>query len=364
MRLRHGLLGLLLVVVIVGSQGQYVSDRRAGTSAAAEGVKMGGANFLSGQWSHPTYNSSLANRSLSDLRSSTSANWIALTYCHFQWSVESTGPIYARESTPTKEELAAIVLRAREKDMKVLFRPCVDPDWSNPQTKGTWRGEIGTGFSASQWATWFVNYERLMLEQASIAASLHADAFAVGMELVLASHQEKPFRVLIEKVRGVFSGKLTYCANHGNENSVRFWDAVDEISVDAYYSLAPQLESPTVPDLVKAWVPITKSLANLSHTFGDKPVFFAEIGYCSIIQANAFPAHCGDGRELDLQAQTNLYQAFFEAVWPEEWFSGVFWWAWLADPSNGGPTNAGFTPAGKPAAAVMRKFYSALSSQS
>jgi hypothetical protein len=42
-----------------------------------------------------------------------------------------------------------------------------------------------------------------------------------------------------------YSGPLLYAANHGNEGSVAWWDAVDIIGVDAYYSLDPSNTNPS-----------------------------------------------------------------------------------------------------------------------
>lgn len=323
--------------------------------------KMGGSNFLSGQWSGPAYNSSEAYTSLGTLQSTTDANWIALTYCHFIKSVDSTGPIYARPSTPTPEELTQIVAKAHSKGIKVLFRPCIDPDWSNPATKGTWRGQIGRKFSAAEWAVWFNNYEPFIVAQARLASGAGADMFSVGMEYIDMSNQEAGYRSVIAAAKSVYSGPITYCANHGQEHNIKFWDAVDQIGVDAYYTLDGSNTSPTVDDLVKAWSPIAQQLESLS-TQWNRPLFFAEIGFCSSTGTNSNPAGCGgDGAPLNLQAQANAYSAFFQALWGQDWFSGVFWWAWNTDTSNGGPSDTGFSPNGKPAASVMKQYYSQLS---
>lgn len=84
-----------------------------------------------------------------------------------------------------------------------MIRPLVDPDWSNPQTKGTWRGMIGANFTDVQWNTWFQSYTDMILRYARLAQTLGADEFSVGGELITASHQEKYWRELIPKVREV-----------------------------------------------------------------------------------------------------------------------------------------------------------------
>jgi hypothetical protein len=319
-----------------------------------------GINFLNGQWSSPKYNSAEAAASLTSIQNQTNANWLALTYCSFQWSVDSSGPIYAKPSTPTSIQLSAIVNESKSRKLKIFFRPCIDPDWSNPETEGTWRGEIGRNFNTSDWDRWFGFYKAFITTQAALAQKLRVDMFSVGMEYVVPSTQEAHWRSVVAAVRAVYRyGPITYCANHGNEGLVRWWDVVDEISVDAYYPLAPSSLSPTVTELVQAWQPIVLSLAQLSVANGDKPINFGEIGYCSVTGANTDPAHCGllETKLLNLTAQANLYSAFFEAVFPQPWFKGVFWWAWVTDSSDGGPANVGFTPSGKPAAQIIAKYF-------
>lgn len=326
-------------------------------SPAAAATKLNGLNYLNGQWSAPKYDSDDAAASLRALQTQTGANWVALTYCWFQPTVDTPGPVAAGASSPTAEQLGAIVAQAHKLGVRVLFRPCVDPDWSNPKTKGTWRGMIGRGFSAAQWDTWFESYGAFMAAQAELAQRLHVDMFAVGLELIEASHQTAHFQGVVKSVRAAYAGNITYCANHGNEDSVEFWGDVDLISIDAYYPLAPSNPSPTVADMVAAWQPIAAGLQQLSTKHGGKDIFFAEIGYCSSSGTNVDPAHCYQSGDLDLQAQVNAFTATFEALYPLDWFAGLFWWDWATDPADGGPTGKGFSPRGKPAAATCKTYF-------
>jgi hypothetical protein len=59
-------------------------------------------------------------------------------------------------------------------------------------------------------------------------------------------------------------GPILYGANHGNENSITWWDAVDYIGVDAYYNLVPDNPNPSYQELMNAWTPIVNSLYDLS----------------------------------------------------------------------------------------------------
>jgi hypothetical protein len=45
------------------------------------------------------------------------------------------------------------------------------------------------------------------------------------------------------------------------------------------------------------------------------------------------------------------------ALYPKDWFLGAQFWLWRSAPDAGGMTDYSFTPQGKPAEAVMRKWY-------
>jgi hypothetical protein len=63
-----------------------------------------------------------------------------------------------------------------------------------------------------------------------------------------------------------------------------------------------------------------------------------------------------------MQAQYNLYQAMLQEVYAQDWFAGVFWWAWETSPYNGGPCDDQYNPCRKPAAQLLSTFYSEHSS--
>ncbi len=78
-----------------------------------------------------------------------------------------------------------------------------------------------------------------------------------------------------------YKGLLTDAANHdGEEKDKTWWNAVDIIGVDAYYPILPNVNSPTVDQIVSAWQPYLDVLTNLT-TFWSMPIMFTEIGYCS-----------------------------------------------------------------------------------
>ena len=55
--------------------------------------------------------------------------------------------------------------------------------------------------------------------------------------------------------------------------------------------------------------------------------------------------------------QAEAYEAFFEAVWPQPWFGGVYWWKWFSHPGHSGAGSNDFELENKPAERVVERHY-------
>jgi hypothetical protein len=67
--------------------------------------------------------------------------------------------------------------------------------------------------------------------------------FALAPNCINTTEREDEWRALISNIRKVYSGKLIYAANfHEEYEHVKFWDALDYIGVQAYFSLAIKQE--------------------------------------------------------------------------------------------------------------------------
>ncbi len=95
----------------------------------------------------------------------------------------------------------------------------------------------------------------------------------------------------------------------------------------------------------------------------DRPVLFTEVGYKSATGAAIEPWVWPErGRDLtaDPATQANAYEAFFETFWHRPWFAGAYFWKWHPWPEWPALTDhTGFTPQGKPALAVLSRWYAA-----
>ena len=304
------------------------------------------ATWWSGQYSRPDADLALAN--LADTR----ANWISLIVTQYQENISATD-IYSTSATPTDSDLIHVITQAHLLGLKVMLKPHVD--LADDPT--LWRGEIGEGFTEAEWHAWFTSYQAFIHHYAQLAQTYGVDQFCVGTELTATEGRETNWRAVITGVRRIYSGPLTYAANHGSENDVTWWDAVDYIGVDAYYPLTNK-NDPTVVELKAAWQPYVASLEALAATW-DKSIIFTEIGYRSKDGTNQRPWETELSGMVDLQEQADTYQAAFESVFNQPWIAGMYWWVWRTDPFQGGLCDDGRTPYDKPAEDVLRFWYGA-----
>ncbi len=259
----------------------------------------------------------------------------------------------------TDEGLRLTTEYARRHGIKTLLKPHI---WLREKPDGKWRANIDFP-DESGWAEWFAEYRTFILHYAEFAQANQIEALCIGTELHNpAVEREADWRKLIEAIRGVYDGRLTYAANWWQEyEEIKFWDDLDYIGVQGYFPLT-DVESPTIEQLKEGWKPHRRKLEALSRTYG-KPILFTEQGYKSTRDTAARPwewAQQSDRAKIDLQAQANCYEAFFQTFWHEPWVAGVYWWKWFpTDQVAAGrrSSNADYTPQGKPAQDVVTAWF-------
>jgi len=222
----------------------------------------------------------------------------------------------------------------------------------------------------AKWDQWWECYSQFILHYARIAQEKRVEGLCLGCEMSSTEEFDERWRQLIKEVREVYDGLLTYDVNHGREDQVPWWDAVDFISVSAYYAVPPPegqsieeavRETTPLAEIVKELTAVKQRLAAVSAKW-HKPICFIETGCANIRGCARYPwSHPRDPREhpTDDQEQANFYQAMFEVFYHEPWFMGYAWWDWPArlrdrtDPWG----DRGFCAYGKLAEHVMRDWY-------
>ncbi len=202
---------------------------------------------------------------------------------------------------------------------------------------------------------WEQSYERYILKLAQIAQDLEVDLFSVGTELKQSTIKRPEFwRQLIQKVRKIYSGPLTYAANWDEYQKITFWDDLDYIGVDTYFPVSHQ-KTPDVKKTIKNWRSIKRQLKKFSENV-ERPILLTEFGYRNVNYAGKRPwTHDHIPEIRNDQAQINLYRAFFKTFWNESWVAGGFAWKWFAKAKEDG--NTSFSVQGKPALEVMQEWY-------
>lgn len=280
------------------------------------------------------------------------ADWIAQTPFGWARSLDDPEIVLATERVlwgETDSGLVATARWARERGIRTLLKPHL---WVH----GGWSGHIAMR-SEADWRRWFDAYELWILHYARLAEVHHLDALAVGCELGEASRRAADWRRVIRRVRQVYHGPLTYCANwHDEAERLAFWDALDFVGVQAYYPLAAT-ERPAADSIRTAWGAVATRLEALALRTGRR-VVLTEVGYRSVAGALSEPWSWDERGAQDLDLQRDAYQAMFSTIWDRPWCGGVFIWKWHARLTEGwGRHPNGFTPQGKPALEVVRAWF-------
>lgn len=306
-------------------------------------------------WWNGEYSSSESDTTISKRIKSMGVNWLSVVVTCYQEKFNSTEILCDKTKTPTDSDLNHVIQYAHSLGLKVMLKPHVD--LSNDSLH--WRGDIAFE-NENAWKEWFTSYNQFITHYAVIARETNTDYFVVGTELAMTTSRLKDWLAVIEVVKEVYKGPLTYAANHdGEEFNIEWWDKMDAIGVDAYYSLT-EVDNPTVSQLVVAWQPTVAELEELSNRW-KRPIIFTEIGYQSRNGTNITPWYVED-KTVDLQEQADCYQAVFEAFSGKNWWAGVFWWNWTIHPNQGGNLDVDFTGNNKPAEDILIENYSKVSS--
>lgn len=238
---------------------------------------------------------------------------------------------------------------AHSKKLSVMLKPHL---WI---AHGMYTG-VFTLQSESAWKLWEDSYRDYIIHFANIADSLKAELFCIGVELGGTIKQRPQFwSWLIDSIRQVYHGKLTYAANWDDYKTFPFWTKMDYIGIDAYFPLATD-KTPSVNSIKKGWQKYSIELEQVSKQL-DRPVLFTEYGYRNVDYNSAEPWKENEGHQND-GAQTNAYEAFFQIFSGKKWFAGGYVWKWYVDESEHHKREIDFTPQDKPAANLIKKWYS------
>jgi hypothetical protein len=200
-----------------------------------------------------------------------------------------------------------------------------------------------------------------LLAWARVAEETHADLLSVGVELrSWVTGTRAPLMLsIIEAVRQIYHGQLTYSANWDDAEDTVIWGAVDMIGINAFYPLA-QKPGDGLPELLAGGERVRTKLETL-QTNWKKPVFFTEMGYTTRADPALKPWEWPDSMKhvsVNERAQADAYAGLLFPLLQSSAFSGFFVWRTYADPDDvSQEAEWGFSPRGKQAECTLRSAF-------
>lgn len=244
------------------------------------------------------------------------------------------------------------VQELQKKKLRTMIKPQI---WVNHDV---FTGEIEMKSEAS-WLLFEDGYSAYVLAFAKIAEEENVEILCIGTEMAkVVSSRPELFPRLIEKVRNIYSGKITYAENWDQFSAVGFWGKLDYIGIDAYFPISDK-RNPSLKTLERGWVNYLPNFDSISTKF-DKKILFTEFGYRSIKKCACTPwAYKGIVKpKIDETAQYRALKALFESLWNKEYFAGGFLWKWHPNhESAGGEFDSSFTVQNKKAMEVVQYYF-------
>ncbi|PWL40310.1 glycoside hydrolase [Flagellimonas aquimarina] len=285
------------------------------------------------------------------------ANYAAVMPFGFARNLNSPNIIFDTERQwfgETKRGARQYIELLQKNGVKIMLKPQI---W-------IWRGEFTgdmTMKSEEDWKILEESYSKFILTYAELAEETNTEIYCIGTELdEFVKNRPAYWQALVDQVRSIYKGKLTYAANWDEYVRTPFWQKLDYIGVDAYFPLSEE-RYPTLEELKSGWQRWKSKLVDLSKK-NKRPILFTEFGYRSMDYTAKKP-WLVDRNQMDvnLDAQADATQAVFEEFWKEDWFAGGFVWKWFINHDvSGGEEDNRFTPQNKPAESVIRKHYTTL----
>lgn len=284
--------------------------------------------------------------------------WITLVPFGYQDNCDSDSVKYYHPTRNTHLDIDTLwtdhIETAHALGFKVFFKPHI---WIYKPADGKWRSDI---FPTNEkgWEVWKKSYREFISLYAKIAEKNNVELFCIGTEFTKLALKKPVFwKTLIQEIRSIYSGKITYAANWYNEyEKITFWDELDFIGVQAYFPLVKN-KYPNVQQISKGWKKYLSSLKKVHRKF-DKKILFTEMGYKSTPDSAIepwtwLPYTRTQKQPVSTETQVNCYKAFFQTVWKKKWFAGVHIWQWHTNKNTGGTNNLDFTPRKKPAEQII-----------
>lgn len=284
-----------------------------------------------------------ARKSLEQMIQRTNVNFVILVPNGVQDTPQSEKIDYTSMVTMSDDEIKETLHYLHDMGIRTALKPTVNC------RNGTWRAHISF-FDEDvpcepKWRNWFHSYEEFQMHFANVAQECGCEMFIAGCEMVQSEHREAEWRHVMEQLRTVYSGLLSYNTDKYQEHNVKWWDAVDVISSSGYYPAG---------DWDKQLDRIEKVVLK-----ADKPFFFAECGCKSIQGSSKVPNDWSLKGAIDVNEQAEWFRQMFTACAKRDWIKGFAIWEWgwnLYAPNKAGEDGS-YWIYQKPAEKIIADFF-------
>ena len=280
------------------------------------------------------------------------AGWVCLMPFAFIETIHDPTVYYNNDRQwhgETIEGIKETIDAFRKKDVRVMLKPQL---WVG---HGSFTGDIEME-TETNWDSLEQDYAHYILDFAKVAASENCEMFCIGTELNKFVVARPAFwNNLIDSIRKIYPGKLTYAENWDAYNTVPFWKKLDFIGINAYFPLSDE-KNVSLKTLENSWEKYEKTLSEFSSS-QDKKIVFTEYGYRSCDFTARAPWEEND-EPVNFGNQEIALQALYESCWNKSWFAGGFLWKWYDGIKHVfKKDNTDYTPQNKPAQNVVKAFY-------
>lgn len=272
-------------------------------------------------------------------------NWAVVDSQYYVENVNSTEIIEVYEendvlaSTSSLEAIASMIKHAHNQGIGVIY---------NPQIMAL-SGEDRESMKTTP--EWFSSYEKFIVEQAEFAEENNVEVFSVGCELRSMGPFEEEWRKIIDTVKQVYSGKITYFTNtnytpegrNGINWDIEWWDAVDIIGANFHIGENFNFSNndPSLSEIKDQIKPYVEKLREIGSEH-QKPVLISEVAAYGFDGSWNVPTqnyvntmadkewvYCLDKDiQPDFQEQADIAQAVMELVYPVDEIIGLVWLQW------------------------------------
>ncbi len=225
----------------------------------------------------------------------------------------------------TDEELLEIIRDAHSQGLQVMIKPILNiagsdgPEWPN--------------IKPENWGVWFANWTQILVNYGKIAENEKVEFLALGNELRTTTQYIDLWKQLIQQVRLVYSGKLTYGDNsfgYDGWGEFKLWDKLDYIGVHLWgpgsgkYGVSKS-SNPSVEEMARTLDgQLSEFLDPVVKKF-DKPVLILEVGTGNYDGTNL--THWEWNDILDNGEQAEYIEAAMRVFAARPNIKGVFYWA-------------------------------------